>query len=108
MQYRLDYNISSGAMKITLNTDTLSTTVKAFQSEFIDKIQNDTRKWTHVTIDLTKSKMIDAAGIKLVLSLMNVIQTKNIRPEIMVKNAYVLKILNISLINNKAKLVLVE
>ena len=71
MNHTLDKN--SGVLELTVNGDILSTNVDSLRGEIFSVIgqgEADSGGWRSLELDLTTAKMIDSAGLNLIVSVL--------------------------------------
>lgn len=70
------YNKALAQLSLCFGGDVLSTNVKEYRSQAFDAISAPDNNWTKLEIDLANAKMVDSAGLNLLVAIVRRAQAK--------------------------------
>lgn len=100
-------NLDEKTFTLRVPGDLISTTVETLRHETVDLFgtADAPPKWTTLVLDLTAAKMLDSAGLNLVVSLFKRVQLRGGRMQIRYSSPNILRILTFTRLDKHVELV---
>jgi anti-anti-sigma factor len=75
----MKHQLRNTSLVVSVDGDILSTTAEAIRAGFVQMMNSDAVKratWDKLELDLTRSRIIDSAGLNLVVAIVKAMQTR--------------------------------
>lgn len=85
-----ELDAAAGNLKVKLPADVLSTNSDALRKEIFGVLESDSVKitpWNKLNLDLTAAKMVDSAGLNLLVSIINWVKNRNAKVGVAISSA---------------------